>query len=243
MSTKAAEKAKDRALHGERFPNENAAYRRARDRLLRAEIDLRNRIETVAALRRKLPLGGVVPEDYVFEEGGASLDDTTTVRRVRLSELFVRDGASLVIYSFMYGPKMPRACPSCTSVLDSLDRTVQHATQRINVAVVAKSPLERIRAHARDRGWRNLRLLSSADNTYNIDYHGEDAKGAQLPVLNVFVRRGDSVHHTFCTELLFTDPEPGQNARHVDPVWPLWNVFDFTPEGRGTDWHPALKYD
>jgi len=29
----------------------------------------------------------------------------------------------------------------------------------------------------------------------------------------------------------------------VDLVWPLWNLFDLTPEGRGTTWHPALRYD
>lgn len=230
-------------LHTEHFPNESAEYRRARDELLRAEMGLRKQLESVAAQRRKLPLGGVVPEDYEFEEGGASLDDNKTVRRVRLSELFTRDGASLVVYSFMYGPKMTKACPSCTSILDSLDRTAPHATQRVNLAVVAKSPIERIRAHARDRGWRNLRLLSSANNTYNTDYHGENASGSQLPALNVFERRGDKIHHTFCTELLFVKPEPGQDGRHVDLIWPLWNLFDFTPEGRGTDWHPALKYD
>ena len=36
--------------------------------------------------------------------------------------------------------------------------------------------------------------------------------------------------------------DPGQDARHVDMIWPLWNLFDFTPEGRGKDWHPKLFY-
>ena len=53
---------------GTRFPGETAAYRKARDRLLKAELGLRRRIEAVAAMRRKLPHGGLVPEDYVFEE-------------------------------------------------------------------------------------------------------------------------------------------------------------------------------
>jgi predicted dithiol-disulfide oxidoreductase (DUF899 family) len=57
------------------------------------------------------------------------------------------------------------------------------------VKSVAKSPLERIQRFARERGWRNLRLLSSAQNTYNRDYHGEMPDGAQMPALNVFVRR------------------------------------------------------
>ena len=162
---------------------------------------------------------------------------------MRLSELFARPGRSLVVYSFMFGPKMAKACPSCTSILDSLDRTVPHAGRRINLVVVARSPLERIRAHARDRGWRNLRLLSSANNSYNRDYHGEDEKGSQLPALNVFAQRGGQIHHTYCTELLFAPTEPGQDGRHVDLIWPLWNLFDYTPEGRGTDWHPSLSYE
>jgi len=230
-----------KALHPERFPNESPAYRAARNALLKAEIGLRQQVESVAALRRRLPLGGPVPEDYEFEEVAADLDDTGTARKVKMSELFTRD-ASLAVYSYMYGPAMAKACPMCTSILDALDRTVPHAGQRINVVVVAKSPIQRIRALARERGWRNLRLLSSAGNGYNRDYRGEDAGGAQLPALNVFARRNGRIHHLWCSELMFAPSEPGQNARHVDMMWPLWNLFDFTPEGRGTDWYPKLAY-
>jgi predicted dithiol-disulfide oxidoreductase (DUF899 family) len=218
----------------ERFPNETAAYRAARNDLLRAEMALRRHTEEVAAMRRSLPVGGAVAQDYEFDEGE---------RRVRLSQLFVRPDASLVIYSFMYGPQMKTPCPMCTAMLDSLDGSAPHATQRINLAVVAKSPIARIREHAKSRGWRNLRLLSSAHNTYNRDYHGENAAGEQLPALNVFVRRDATIYHAYCTELLFADCEPGQDARHVDPIWPLWNLLDFTPDGRGADFYPKLKYD
>ncbi|MGZ8830565.1 MAG: DUF899 family protein, partial [Thermoanaerobaculia bacterium] len=94
----------------------------------------------------------------------------------------------------------------------------------------------------RERGWRNLRLLSSANNTYNRDYHAENEKGGQMPVLNVFVRRDGRIHHFYGTELLYVPPEPGQDGRHVDMIWPLWNLFDVTPEGRGETWQPRLKY-
>ncbi len=214
----------------------------ARDRLLEAEMELRRRTEEVAALRRALPLGGEIPEDYVFEEGSARSGEARQVRQVRLSELFDHPDASLAIYSFMYGPNMPKACPMCTAMLDSLDGTAPHAADRINLVVVAKSPIERILAFARERGWRRLRLLSSAGNHYNRDYLGESADGSQLPSLNIFVRRGGKVHHFYHSELLFAANEPGQDARHVDPIWPLWNLFDFTPEGRGTGWRPKLSY-
>jgi len=241
---KAAKKAKRKSaaklLHAVRFPGESSAYRTARNNLLQAEIDLRRQIERVAALRRKLPVGGAVPEDYVFEEGAGGLASSAPPRIVKLSELFGKD-ASLIVYSFMYGP-MEEPCPSCTSILDGMNGAAPHVMQRINLAVVAKSPIERIRNFAKTRGWSNLRLLSSAKNTYNRDYHAESATGSQMPNLNVFVKRGNQVHHIFSTELLFGPSDPGQDNRHVDLIWPLWNLHDFTPEGRGTTWRPQLSY-
>jgi len=241
--TKAKSKAKaPAALHGKSFPGESKGYRKARNKLLQAEIDLRRRIEDVAALRRRLPPGGMVPEDYVFEEGAAGLDGAGGSKRVKLSELFVHDGASLIVYSFMYGPNMAKPCPMCTAMLDSLNGAAPHAMQRINLAVVASSPLARIHAFARERGWHNLRLLSSAGNTYNHDYHAQSASGSQLPALTVFARRGGRTHHVFSTEMLYAPSEAGLNARHVDSIWQLWNLFDLTPEGRGKDWYPKLDY-
>jgi len=225
-----------------RFPGESASYRAARDKLLAAERDLRRQVEQVAQLRRNLPLGGELPEDYAFEEGAADPADTATVASVKLSDLFRKGIDTLALYSFMYGPEVKQACPMCTSFLDSLNGTAPHAVERINLAVVAKSPIGRIREFARGRGWHNLRLLSSARNTYNRDYRGETADGGQIPVLNVFVRREGKIYHSYNTELAFEPPDPGQNQRHIDMMWPLWNLLDLTPEGRGTDWYPRLAY-
>ena len=85
-------------------------------------------------------------------------------------------------------------------------------------------------------------LLSSADTTYNRDYHGESDDGQQLPMLNVFYRDGDRIRHFWGSELLFEPPDTGQDPRHGDTIDPLWNLFDFTPEGRGGDWYPDLTY-
>lgn len=217
-----------------KFPNEPKPYRAARNRLLRAEIALRRQVEKVAAMRRRLPAGGKLPQDYVFEEGEPA-------RRIKLSELF-GDRDTLVAYSFMYGPNMAKACPMCTSMLDGLNGNAPHIAQRTNLVVIAKSPLARVLGFARGRGWSNLRLLSSAGNDYNRDYRGEGPDGAQWPMLNVFVRRRGAIRHFYGTELLFAKAEPGQNNRHVDMLWPLWNLLDFTPEGRGRDWYPKLQY-
>lgn len=228
--------------HSVSFPGESALYRQARNRLLQAEIRLRKNLEDVAVMRRALPLGGEVPEDYVFEEGAPDLEDSQTMRKTRISELFQSGKGTLAVYSFMNGEQMQAPCPLCTSILDSLNEAVPSATQRINLVVVAKSTPERIRTVAREHGWRNLRLLSCLGNTYSRDYHGETAKGDQIPYLNVFVRRDAKIHHFYNTELRFIAPEPGQDLRHSDLIWHLWNLFDFTPEGRRTDWYPKMTY-
>jgi predicted dithiol-disulfide oxidoreductase (DUF899 family) len=226
-----------------RFPGETAKYRAARNKLLKHEIALRQQIEAVAAERRALPPGGPLLKDYVFDELVRE-DERSTVRRtVRFSELFAKGKDTLVVYSYMFGPQMAAPCPMCTSMLDSLDGSAPHIAERVNLAVVAKSPINRILDAARGRGWRHLRVLSSADNTYNRDYHGENEKGSQLPTLNVFVRRAGRIYHTYSTEALFAPFARGQDGRHVDSIWPLWNVFDLTPEGRGTTWYPRLNYE
>ncbi len=225
-------------LHDVRFPNEPDEYRTARDALLREEIALRRHTEAVAEQRRRLPLGGEVPTDYTFDEGGS--------RTVRLSELFEDGKDTLLLYNFMFIPgeaglPLEGACPSCTSIIDAVDGEAPHISQRINLAVVAKAPIEQFEAHARTRGWRNVRLLSSANTTYNADYHGESGAG-QNPIATVFVRRDGKIHHFWSSELFFAPTEPGLHPRHVDFIWPLWAVLDLTPEGRGTDWRPELAY-
>jgi predicted dithiol-disulfide oxidoreductase (DUF899 family) len=222
------------------FPGESAQYRAARDRLLEAEAELRRATEAVAVERRGLPPGGVVPEDYVFQGAGA---DGPAVD-VRMSELFAPGKNTLVIYNMMF----PRAldedlpCPSCTQFLDSFDGAARHIVQRVNLVVVVKTSLPRALTHAQGRGWQYLRPLSSAGNTYNRDYHAEDAEGAQVPMMNVFWREGETIRHFWASELLFAPAEPGQDPRHGDTLEPLWNLFDLTPDGRGTDWYPDFSY-
>jgi predicted dithiol-disulfide oxidoreductase (DUF899 family) len=228
------------------FPGESAAYRAARNALLDEEMALRRQVERVAAQRRALPEGGVIPEDYQFEgENGP----------VKLSGLF--DGKdTLAIYSFMFGPERDQPCPGCTHFLDGFDGAVQHITQRLALAIVAKSPFDRLRALAKARGWRGLPLFSTAGNTYDRDYFGDstglsdDLRDQQefkegeewdMPIMNVFRRSSKTIRHFWGSELLYVPPEPGQEYRHNDLLDPLWNMLDLAPEGRG-DFHPKLRY-
>ncbi len=240
-------------LHDTRFPGESDDYRRERDRLLETEIELRQAIERVATQRRALPPGGIVPDDYSFEVAGGG--------EVRFSELFSEAKNTLVIYSFMFprnsGDARPPAaegettvwpltetpCPSCTSILDGLDGAAPHLAQRVNLAVVAKADADRIGEFARERGWRNLRLLPSRNNTYNRDYHAETADGEQIPILNVFVREAERIRHFWASELLFAKGPQGEETRHVDLIWPIWHALDMTPAGRGDEVNfPGLDY-
>jgi len=220
------------------FPGESPEYRAARDTLTQAESELTRRIEEVAALRRSLPPGGLVPTDYAFTAGPADLSVDEPERTARLSELF-GEHDTLLLYSLMYGPQMDRPCPMCTSVVDSLDGAAPDIAQRAGFAVVASSPIGRIRAFARGRGWVHVPLVSSAGTTYNHDYHGENSGGEQLSRMNVLTLTNGEVRHFYATEQ--STSVAGQDTRHVDLIWPLWNLLDLTPAGRGQDWRPSYS--
>ncbi|HEX7945435.1 MAG TPA: DUF899 family protein, partial [Phenylobacterium sp.] len=170
---------------------------------------------------------------YVFHEGADG-------RAVTLSELF-GDKSVLLLYSYMYGPAMARPCPSCTSMLDGLDGQVEALSQRVAVAVAAQSPIARIRDFAAECGWRHMRLVSADGTSYQRDYKGEDEKGGQWPILNVFEKTDGVVRHVWASEMAFAPRDDDQDPRHIDMVWPLWNFLDLTPEGRG-DFRPSLTY-
>ncbi len=214
------------------FPNETAEYRAARDRLLAAEIELRAQTARVAEMRRAMPLGGVVGENYVFEELAEG-----EARPVRLSQLFAPGREALFIYGFMYGPAMADACPMCSSFLDGLDASAPQLEQRINLAVVARSPIRRVAEYGERRGWRHLRLLSAAGNDFPRHYLTENDGGGQMPMANVFVQRQGEVRHFWGSEMLYAGLEG--DPRHMDAMWSLWNVLDTVPEGRGA-WYPPL---
>ncbi|AWM88135.1 DUF899 family protein [Microvirga sp. 17 mud 1-3] len=216
-----------------RFPNESAEYRAARTALLAEEIALRRHIERVAALRRALPPGGEVGGNYRFqgEDGPASFAD-----------LF-GDRQSLAVYSYMFGPQRQRPCPMCTNLLDALEGNAADIGQRMALVVVARSPIERLAAWKRERGWKNLRLYTDLDGNYSRDYHGVLPDGSEVPSLNVFTRRDGPPRHFWSGEMTGETADPGQDPRGAPDLAPLWTVLDMTPEGRGTDWYPKLEYD
>ena len=217
-------------MNGVRFPNESDEYRRARDTLLAEEIELRRHIERVAEQRRALPPGGVVPKDYRFEgENGT----------VGFSDLF-GDKQTLAIYSFMYGPRREQPCPMCSSLMSAWDGEALDVEQRIALVMIARSPIERLVALRKQRGWRHLRIYSDGSGDFTRDYVSAD--DADVPAFNVFTRRDGSIRHFWSGEMGSETADPGQDPRGAPDLMPLWTILDSTPEGRGGDWYPKLNY-
>jgi len=213
-----------------RYPNESKKYRAARDALLKEERELVKKVKAVAAKRRKLPPGGELKEDYVFQWA----NDGKVGKRVKFSELF-GDKETLMLYSFMYGPRWDNPCLSCTSLMDGFDRSAYQVTRHAAFAGIAKAPPEKINAWAKKRGWTQIALLSGFESPFQADYKCQQGSDddMQLPVMHVFTKRGGKIHHFWATEL---------PSSHVDTVWPYWNLMDFTPEGRPDLIVPPQKF-
>jgi predicted dithiol-disulfide oxidoreductase (DUF899 family) len=215
-----------------RIPNECNAYRAARTALLAEEIELRRHIERVAAQRRALPPGGTVVGDYRFQGEHGPTD---------FAGLF-GDRPSLAIYSYMFGPERKRPCPMCTNLLGAWEGNAADIAQKISLVVVARSPIERLIAWKRERGWRNLRLYTDLNGNYSRDYFGLLPDGSEIPAFNVFTRDGSTIRHFWSGEMTGPTADPGQDPRGAPDPAPLWMVLDCTPEGRGKDWYPSLEY-
>jgi predicted dithiol-disulfide oxidoreductase (DUF899 family) len=212
-----------------RFPNESDDYRRARTALLAEEIELRRHIERVAEQRRALPPGSIV-KAYRFIGEAGPLD---------FANLF-GDKQTLVIYTFMYGPQRARPCPMCTSLLNAWDGEAKDIMHNVALAITARSPIERLVAFKRERGWRNLPLYSDPDGDFSRDYHAVAPNGGDDAGLHVFTRRGGVIRHFWSGEMDGPTADPGQDPRGAPDLMPLWTVLDCTPEGRHPTWYPTL---
>jgi predicted dithiol-disulfide oxidoreductase (DUF899 family) len=214
------------------LPNESDDYRHARDALLVEEIELRRHIERVAEQRRALPPGGEVPSGYQFQGKDGLFD---------MAGLF-GNKQTLVVYSYMFGPQRERPCPMCTSLLGAWNGEARDIGQRVALAVVARSPIERLVAFAQERGWRDLPVYSDTNGHYSHDYHAISKEGGDDAALNVFTRRDGAMRHFWSGEMGSGTADPGQDPRGAPNLMPLWIILDMTPEGRGGNWYPSLDY-
>jgi predicted dithiol-disulfide oxidoreductase (DUF899 family) len=153
---------------------------------------------------------------------------------VKFSELF-GDKTTLILYSWMFGPNWDNPCPSCTSLMDGFDRAWYSVNQDAAFVAISKAPAQKINAWATKRGWSQIPLLSGYESTFQADYKCQEPENddKQQPVMHTFTKRDGRIFHFWATETM-------QN--HVDTVWPYWNLFDFTPEGRPDHDTPPQKF-
>src|SRR3982074_3785871 len=223
-----------------RLQNESGEYLSKREELRLAEIESMKSRERVPVLRRELPKGTTVA-DYISPEGPADLDDgDRPTQTVRLSELFTAPGRAVVIYHFMYGKRQTNPCPMCTLMIDSLNGVAHHLAQNVDLAIVAAADPPALRAHARNRGWDKLRLLSAGDSTFKYDLGSEDASGHQDSTISVFTRDSDgTLRHFYSGHPWLADDI---KERGIDELIPVWNILDLTPQGRGK-FYASLEYE
>ena len=223
-------------LYG-KLSSESGAYRRAREELLGAEVELMRQRERVAALRRKLPSGPKM-EHYDFREVRFETDGSVRQTGTSLAALFADTGKPLVLYQFMLGGAQNEPCPMCTMWTDGFNGIAAHLQQRLNFAVVAQAGVDKITALAQKRGWRNLRLVSCEGSTFKRDTNFADDGGGQYPGISVFTLSADgSAHHFYSACAIM-----GEDIfRGLDLFTPVWNLLDLTPPGR-EDWMPGVSY-
>lgn len=219
--------------------NESPAYRKLRTELLAAEIELKEQRERVAELRRKLP-ADTPAGAYWFLEGPRDLRSGDAPPRERsLADLFEDPAKPLVLMHFMFGAAQETPCPMCTMWADGYDGAVPHLERNLSFAVVVAGDLTQFRAHARSRGWRNLRLVSSRGTSFKRDYGFEDEDGGQTAGVSVFVLGADGAPRHFYSGGAMMS---GEHYRGMDLLSPVWNFLDLTPQGRG-DFFPSLAYE
>ena len=214
------------------FPGDSAEYRTARTELLSEEIALRRQIQRVAAMRRALPPGGEA-KDYRFLDAEG--------KEVGLADLFGRHD-TLFTYFWMYGPQRERPCPMCTSFVGSLDIPARDIEQRLAVAIIARSPVARQLSFARERGWSHLKFYQTIGDDFARDYRGLNEEGREDAIVAVWQRKGPKVNLFWAAEGGAETADPGFDPHLAPDPTPLWNVLDWTPGGRGTDWYPKLSY-
>ena len=214
-----------------RLDSESPEYARVRDELRKAEIALRDQAESVAALRRSLPLDSVI-EDEDFEE----VRDGERVT-VKLSELFDDDSKPLLLMQFMYGKAQSSPCPMCSMWADGYDGAIPHMQQRMNFVVLVAGDPAAFEAYARSRGWRNLRVVSAGQSDLKRRLGFESEDGAQQSGATVVVKRNGKLIHSYSVCAFFGE----EGFRGMDLLSPVWNFFDLTPDGRG-EFFPSKSY-
>jgi predicted dithiol-disulfide oxidoreductase (DUF899 family) len=201
----------------------------ARKELLQREKELTRLRDQISAQRRALPWVRV-EKQYEFDGPGG---------KVTLADLF--DGRSqLIVKHFMFGPDEEHGCVGCSFHSDHIDGARIHLEHHdVSLVAVSRAPFSKLDTFRRRMGW-GFKWVSSADTTFNYDYHvsftkDEIAAGevnynysmVEIPIedlhgISVFYKdtAGD-VFHTYSSY-----------ARGNEEMFGAYVYLDLTPIGR-----------
>lgn len=217
-----------------RFSNESAAYAKAREALLAEEIEVRRRVGELSKHIRELPEGPEMAEGWKFVSPNGG--------EVGLADMFGPHD-TLVLYHWMYGPERARPCPMCTNLLGPLAANAADLKQRVSLAVVARSKVERLIAFGMERGWRDLPYYQAVGDEFSLAIGGLDPESkGEIPVLMVLRKKDNRVRLHWMGETTLEMADPGEDPRGAVDISPLWNILDLTPAGRDPKWYPKLSY-
>jgi predicted dithiol-disulfide oxidoreductase (DUF899 family) len=191
-----------------------------------AELALMLDRERVAQLRRDLPPGPAV-SNYVFD---------SLTGEVPLSDLFTDDNRELVIYHFMFGNLQETPCPMCAMWADGWNGIAKHLSDRIDFVVATSGTVDENTQLVAAHDWRNLTVVSAANNSFKTDIGGEDEAGNQQPFISVYEKTPEGIRLSYRGSAHIE----GDHWRGVDLLSPVWHILDLTRGGRG-DWMPALS--
>src|SRR5579872_1613031 len=205
----------------------SAAYLAACEKLWKAEKELREQVERVAAQRRTLPPGAAVG-DYEFFDGD---------KRVKLSELFEDGKPYLIMYHVMYWQDDKEFCPMCSMWIDGIDGVAHHVGQRANIVAATLAPRDEAAAWAKHRKWQHIDFLVDADPSFARAMWAEDDKGNPDSTMLVFEKTSEGVRHVYTAHAEYEE----DLNRGIDLMCPTWHLFDLLPSGRG-DFNASNSY-
>jgi predicted dithiol-disulfide oxidoreductase (DUF899 family) len=131
----------------------------------------------------------------------------------------------------------------CTNWLGSVEGNAADIKQRVAFKILGRSPVQRQRDFAEERGWKHLDFVQTLGDDYANDLGLISEDGGESPAFIVFKRDGDHIRLFWASEMTGDMADPGQDPRDAPDVAALWTVLDHTPEGRAADWYPKLSYD
>ncbi|WP_404934641.1 DUF899 domain-containing protein [Nitratireductor sp. L15S-10] len=186
-------------------------WQKAREKLLAKEKAHTRASDSLAAERRRLPRVRI-ERDYFFEnvDGRHSFEEVFGGRR------------QLIVYHHMLKPADPAPCSGCSMFVDNLGHPVHLNARDTTIVLVSRAPVEDIEAFKTRMGW-TLPWYSVMQSTFNEDHSVGGGFG-----LNVFLREGGSIYHTYHT-----------SGRGVEALGTSWTLLDLTPYGRQETWEAS----